>query len=626
MKSISFKKTMVSLTIVSVLIHSVCLYLIWERIENDPVILALFIVSVALLPLLYFFYQKRIVDPLKSISSILTISKQSKIDPELLPVAHLVENYEREFEAAKQMIIAIREDRLDMQLCTFAKNELTDSLVQMNEQIKSLSAAEKERTWAADGLASFVEILRLHNDHTETLCYQIISSLIKYVKANQGGLFILETNQEGKKYLNLMASYAYERRKYLKKEIAIGEGLIGQAILEKAPIYMTDIPEEYVHIKSGLGHANPRCLFIMPLLLNNEAYGAIELASFNPFKSHEIEFIKKLAESIASTISTAKVNEHTTALLQQSQLMTEELKAQEEEMRQSMEELEATQEEMNRKHMEIMTLSTAVDSALIKAEYAPDGTIVKINQQFVTTTGFQEEDLIGKNLMMFVPEMEKKAFTEMWDRLLQGVPYRGEARRQIKNGEEKWLVATYTPAYDNHNKIFKIIYLGQDITETKKLQIETLKKSEELNKIYKEMETQNSIINSVAIVSKTDVKGNITYVNDEFLKWSKYTKEELIGKNHRILKSGHQSDEIFKDMWRTIANGKIWRGEIKNRAKDGSYYWVDSIIAPVMGDNGKPKEYIAQRFVINDKKAMEEELERFVSNKLDEKSRSSSNP
>ena len=80
------------------------------------------------------------------------------------------------------------------------------------------------------------------------------------------------------------------------------------------------------------------------------------------------------------------------------------------------------------------------------------------------------------------------------------------------------------------------------------------------------------------------------------------TAEEVLGKNHRILKSGHQEDAIFKDLWKTISGGKIWRGEVKNRAKDGSYYWVDAVIAPVLGPDGKPKEYIAQRFVINDKK------------------------
>ena len=78
------------------------------------------------------------------------------------------------------------------------------------------------------------------------------------------------------------------------------------------------------------------------------------------------------------------------------------------------------------------------------------------------------------------------------------------------------------------------------------------------------------------------------------MKWSKYTREEVMGKNHRILKSGDQDDQIFVDMWKTISSGKIFRGEVKNKAKDGTFYWVDAIIAPVFDSNGKPKEYLFQ--------------------------------
>lgn len=123
---------------------------------------------------------------------------------------------------------------------------------------------------------------------------------------------------------------------------------------------------------------------------------------------------------------------------------------------------------------------------------------------------------------------------------------------------------------------------------------------------------QNNIINSIAIVSKTDLQGNITYVNEEFLKWAKYSREEVMGKNHRFLKSGHQDVKVFEEMWKTISSGKIFRGEIKNKAKDGTYYWVDAIIAPVLDENGKPKEYIVQRFVINDKKEKEEEMNKLL--------------
>ena len=130
----------------------------------------------------------------------------------------------------------------------------------------------------------------------------------------------------------------------------------------------------------------------------------------------------------------------------------------------------------------------------------------------------------------------------------------------------------------------------------------------ELTRLHSKLTAQTTAIEKAAIVATTDVKGRITYVNENFTKVSKYTKEEVLGKTHQLINSGYHSDEFFKDLWRTIANGKIWRGEFRNRAKDGSIYWVDSSIIPVLDANGKPYEYLAIRFVITKQKEAEHQL------------------
>jgi PAS domain-containing protein len=180
-------------------------------------------------------------------------------------------------------------------------------------------------------------------------------NLVKYMGANQGGLFLV-VEEGNRKYISMEACYAFDRKKFLHKTLEIGEGLVGQTYLEKQTIFLTTIPERYVTITSGLGSSAPQCLLVVPFILNDNVECIIELASFTQFKQYQLEFIEKLGESIASNISNMRINANTRRLLEETQTTTEELKAQEEEMRQNMEELTATQEEMARKEKELSKL------------------------------------------------------------------------------------------------------------------------------------------------------------------------------------------------------------------------------------------------------------------------------
>lgn len=243
---------------------------------------------------------------------------------------------------------------LDTSVEVFGGNgDLSQSLYAMRKNLKRSVEEDTKRNWAAEGLAQFSDILRTGSD-VKTLAGNILSHLVKYTRSNQGGLFILNDTENDDVHLELVACYAFDRKKFMSRKIGVGEGLVGQAFLEKATIYMKEVPKDYVRITSGLGDGSPKAVLIVPLKINDTIEGIIELASFSDYQPYEIAFIEKLSENIASTIAGVKTNERTQLLLRASQQQSEELRSQEEEMRQNMEELEATQEEMGRKEREYL--------------------------------------------------------------------------------------------------------------------------------------------------------------------------------------------------------------------------------------------------------------------------------
>ncbi len=192
-------------------------------------------------------------------------------------------------------------------------------------------------------------------------------------------------------------------------------------------------------------------------------------------------------------------------------------------------------------------------------------------------------------------------YREFWEKLNRGEAVSGEAPRLAKGGRELWLQATYSPILDLNGKPSKVFATAVDVT-TQHAQSAELK----------ELRVRADMANLTSIVSEADLKGDIVTVNDKFTEISKYSREELVGQPHNVTRHPDMPKAVFKEVWSTIGRGKTFRGMIKNRAKDGTPYYVDAVIAPVLGENGKPTKYIGVRYDITAAEIERQEMKGFV--------------
>jgi PAS domain S-box-containing protein len=445
-----------------------------------------------------------------------------------------------QINSAQQFIKEIESGNLSIEfekyfLTSDQDNALGESLRSMRDQMHKIAEAEKKRNWVTEGLAKFVEILRSKNDDLKGLGETIISHIVKYMNANQGSLYILNDDEVNNVYLELIGCYAYDRKKFHTQKITLGDGLLGQAILEKGIVYMTNLPNDYLKITSGLGGALPKNLMIIPLMINEKVYGAIELASFKIFEEHHRDFIQKLAESIASTISNVRINQQTRKLLQDTQAQTEQMRSQEEEMRQNMEELTATQEEMQRVLKEVQGKEEYLNGVLnasTDAIFTVDRSIKLLswNKVFQKTQEAGGAAVFkGYEMLTALSEKERAATIKLYERAFDGETLELKQELTILGKKHHFMIG-YSPLRTAEGEIFAVAVFAKDIsdvmeaqqkaerlmneaqhqTEELKAQEEELRQNmeelsatqDEMQRILKEVEGKEAYTNQLLNVSK----------------------------------------------------------------------------------------------------------------------------
>lgn len=333
-------------------------------------------------------------------------------------ISNYINRVNENLSLLKDYAIAIGEGNFKKQSKIFgSKSTLGKSINEMGMSLQRVHEAEDKRKWTTEGLAEFAEILRANNHNLPLLCREVINKLVKHLDIIQGGFFILNT--EGKPTLELQACYAYGREKFISKQIDINEGLIGRVYHEKERIYLTDIPNNYIEITSGLGSTKPKTLVMLPLVNDEkEIKGVIELASLEAFEEYQLEFLDKLCNSITATISVVINNQKTQKLLEESQKITTSLKVKDEESRTSAEELNQAREEADKKIKQIqkefeniyLFLDNLVGAVLF---INLSGKIEQASPNTERIFGFQAEELVHLHLKILIPNYEMQSLLQI---------------------------------------------------------------------------------------------------------------------------------------------------------------------------------------------------------------------
>lgn len=417
----------------------------------------------------------------------LFLSHYKEIRKQLLSLTHTLSHEAKKLKAHTAFANQIGSGNFDDSNIKIQDDDtLGLALAQMRDNLKRTTEEDEKRNWITKGMAQFSDLLRENNQSLSELGDGIISNLVRYIGATQGALFLHESDESHKDgSLRMVSCYAYNRKKFFNQRILPGEGVVGQAYIEKAPIFMNDIPKGYNKINSGLGDASPNCIFVVPLLLNKKVYGVIELASFNSLAPYKLKFVKHLCESIASTISTTRNNEYTLKLLHNSQQMTEEMRAQEEELRQNLEEMRCTEEHMKQKELEQDARNKAIDSTLATAEFDMNLKFISTNAIFNDLLKYNRGDLHGKDHREIMPAAKhhSKDYLKFRKELMAGKAQFGEFEHRCNHDDQRFFQSAYAVICDQNNQPIKILMVANDITRARGLFNEVKQQKEEVEHI-----------------------------------------------------------------------------------------------------------------------------------------------
>lgn len=420
--------------------------------------------------------------------------------------------------------------------------QLGKALLGMKNTLQSYQADEEKRNWSREGLADFADLLKNHTEDIRAFSDQVIRQLVKYLGVNQGVLFV-KGEADGEECLELAACYAYDKKRHTQKRLAMGQSLVGQCALERKMIQLTQVPDQYTSITSGLGETTPANIIIVPLISNEKVYGVIEIASFTVLEAYKVAFLEKLAESIAASLSIVQTSARMRELLQNSQQQAEELER-------------------------LSLVANNTDNSVIITD--KDRRIEFVNQGFTNMTGYSADEVMGKvpGSILQGPGTDRETIKRISRQLNEGVPLYEEILNYRKSGESYWISLMINPVRDEAGNIEKFISIQADVTKIKEKTLDYTYKLEAISR-------SNAVV-------EFDAQGNILGANDLYLNITGHEIEELLGKKYfYLLPETEVNQPQTQLMWDNLKSGTFFSGEFKQRSKEGKELWLSGTFNPI---------------------------------------------
>jgi PAS domain S-box-containing protein len=422
-----------------------------------------------------------------------------------------------------------------------AADELSQALLQMQNNLKKVSEEHSERIWLQTGKNTLTAKLKGDRSLKE-LSKEVVDFLILYSGAQIGTMYSFEDNA-------FHLQYSHGIKGEIARSFKPGEGLVGQAALKKDLHVLDKLPKNYFKVESSLGKEKPDTVVLIPAVFEGKPVAVIELAKFGGFSPLHLKLLKDTSEAIAISIS---------SLL-------------------SKRDLEKLIVLLREKEQDLKDRMNAVNKSNAAVEFDLNGIILTANDIFLNLFGYSEKEIVGKHHSIFVEKnfSASKEYRQFWASLKKGESHQDEFKRIHKNGEPVWLLGSYTPVVDISGKPIKILKIATDITLSKKQQME--------------IEGVMTAIYRSNLAIEFDMKGNILSANDSFLKLMGYKENEVKGKHHRIfIEKEYALSKEYDEFWKNLRRGEYQSGEFRRVTKSGDIIWIKGSYNPIFDSQGIP--------------------------------------